>query len=140
MSNQRTYKGGWQTLRNWFLPGLGIKRWMLVVLAGITFLGVGLAILLLDFYRTEFANQAFLNLLSYVSLRFLPRIIRVVIFGGIGVGITAYGIWGLNRALLRPFVPVEPLQPLARVGDQVRELVRAPQLGQVFVQGRLVAL
>jgi uncharacterized cofD-like protein len=130
MSNQRTYKGGWQTLRNWFLPGLGIKRWMLVVLAGITFLGVGLAILLLDFYRTEFTNQAFLNILSYVSLRFLPRIIRVVIFGGIGVGITAYGIWGLNRALLRPF-----MQPGRNVLDQVAEYNRRARGPRVVAIG-----
>jgi len=53
MNERKVSKGGWQTLRNWLRPGLGIKRWMLVVLAGITFLAVGLAILLLDFYRTH---------------------------------------------------------------------------------------
>jgi uncharacterized cofD-like protein len=119
MKDGKGFKSGWQTLRNWLLPGLGIKRWMLMVLAGITFLGVGLAILLLDFYRTEFANQTFLNILSYVSLRFLPRILRVFIFGGIGVGITVYGIWGLNRALLRPF-----MQPGRNVVDQLAEFNR----------------
>jgi uncharacterized cofD-like protein len=119
MNDRKISKGGWQTLRNWLRPGLGIKRWMLVVLAGITFLGVGLAILLLDFYRTEFTNKAFLDILSYVSLRFLPRILRVFIFGGIGVGITAFGIWGLNRALLRPFV-----QPGRNVVDQLTEYNR----------------
>jgi hypothetical protein len=119
MTERKISRGGWQTLRNWFLPGLGVKRWMLVVLAGITFLGVGLAILLLDFYRTEFSNQAFLNILSYVSLRFLPRILRVLIFGGIGVGITVFGIWGLNRALLRPF-----MRPGHNVLDQVAEYNR----------------
>ncbi len=111
--------GFWQTLRGWLLPGLGIKRWMLVTLAGITFLGVGLAILLLDFYRAEYTNQTILDILSYASLRFLPRILRVFIFGGIGIGITAYGIWGLNRALLRPF-----LQPGRNVLDQVADYNR----------------
>jgi len=119
MNDRKISKGSWQTLRNWLRPGLGIKRWMLLVLAGITFLGVGLAILLLDFYRTEFINQTFLNILSYISLRFLPRILRVLIFGGLGVGITAYGIWGLNRALLRPFV-----QPGRNVVDQLAEYNR----------------
>ena len=99
-----TKSGGWQTLWNWLRPGLGIKRWMLVTLAGLTFLGVGLAILVLDFYRTEYTNDAFLKFLSYASLRFLPRILRVFIFAGIGLGILIYGIWGLNRAFLRPFM------------------------------------
>ena len=123
-------KGVLQTLRNVFLPGLGIKRWMVVTLAGITFLGVGLAILLLVFYRTEFTNQTFLDILSYVSLRFLPRILRVVIFGGIGVGITAFGIWGLNRALLRPF-----MQPGRNVLDQVAEYNRRARGPRVVTIG-----
>ena len=130
MSEQKTSKRPWQLLRNMFLPGLGIKRWMVVTLAGITFLGVGLAILLLDFYRTEFTNQTFLDILSYVSLRFLPRILRVVIFGSIGLGITAYGIWGLNRALLKPF-----LQPGRNVLDQVAEYNRRTRGPRVVTIG-----
>ena len=130
MNGQKSSKAGWQTLRNWFLPGLGIKRWMLVTLAGITFLGVGLAILLLDFYRAEYTNQTFLDILSYVSLRFLPRIIRVLIFGGIGVGVTVFGIWGLNRALLRPFV-----QPGRNVVDQLAEYNRRSRGPRVVAIG-----
>ena len=130
MDGRKSSKAGWQTLRNWFLPGLGIKRWMLVTLAGITFLGVGLAILLLDFYRAEYTNQTFLDILSYVSLRFLPRIIRVLIFGGIGVGVTVFGIWGLNRALLRPFV-----QPGRNVVDQLAEYNRRSRGPRVVAIG-----
>ena len=130
MNGQKSSKAGWQTLRNWFLPGLGIKRWMLVTLAGITFLGVGLAILLLDFYRAEYTNQTFLDILSYISLRFLPRIIRVLIFGGIGVGVTVFGIWGLNRALLRPFV-----QPGRNVVDQLAEYNRRSRGPRVVAIG-----
>jgi hypothetical protein len=36
----------------WLVPGLGVKRWLLVTLAGTTLIGVGLAILILDIYRT----------------------------------------------------------------------------------------
>ncbi|MBW7919607.1 MAG: YvcK family protein [Anaerolineales bacterium] len=119
MNSEKPMGKFWQALRGWFLPGLGVKRWMLVTLAGITFLGVGLALLLLDFYRVEYANETFLTVLSYVSLRFLPRLLRVLIFGGIGLGVTAYGIWGLNRALLRPF-----MKPGRNVLDQVAEYNR----------------
>ncbi len=104
---------------DWFLPGLGIKRWMVIILIGITFLAVGLALFLLDLYRAEYTNPFILDTISLVALRFLPRSARILVFGGIGLAITAYGIWGLNRALLRPFVP-----PGHRVLDQVAEYSR----------------
>src|ERR1041385_2708444 len=88
----------------WFAPGLGVKRWFLFVLIGITMLGVGLAILLLNFYRTDSTNPILLNILSYVSLRFLPRVLRVLTFGALGIGFVLYGMYGLNRSLLRPFI------------------------------------
>jgi uncharacterized cofD-like protein len=97
----------WQSMRElgrWFVPGLGVKRWFLLVLLGVTLLGVGLAIFLLELYRTDSTNPFLLTLLSYASLRFLPRWLRVVIFAALGVGMVAYGIWQLNRSLLRPYI------------------------------------
>lgn len=91
-------------LARWFKPGLGVKRWFFFVLFGITLLGVGLAILLLDIYRTESTNSLLLTILAYASLRFLPRVVRVLIFGGLGIGLVTYGILRLNRSLLRPFI------------------------------------
>jgi len=91
-------------LARWFKPGMGVKRWLFMMLGGITMLGVGLAILSYDFYHSDLTNQTLVELLSIASLRFLPRVMRVFIFGGLGVGLLSYGIWGLNRSLLRPFV------------------------------------
>lgn len=88
----------------WFKPGLGVKRWFLLAMAGMTLLGVGLAILLLEVYRTESANQTFLTFLSYLALRFLPRWGRILVFAGLGIGMVALGIWELNRSLMRPFI------------------------------------
>ncbi len=119
MQKPKPLRGPNQTLLDWLLPGLGVKRWMLVTLVGITFLAVGLALFLLDLYRAEYTNPLILDALSLASLRFLPRLVRVLAFGGIGLAITAYGIWGLNRALLRPFVP-----PGHKVLDQVAEYSR----------------
>ncbi|MFN8404787.1 MAG: gluconeogenesis factor YvcK family protein [Anaerolineales bacterium] len=91
-------------IARWFTPGLGIKRWFLFIMAGITLLGVGLAMFLLDLYRTDSTNETLLAILSYASLRFLPRIVRIVTFGGIGVWLVGYGIVRLNRSLLRPYL------------------------------------
>jgi uncharacterized cofD-like protein len=88
----------------WLVPGLGVKRWMLVAMLGTTLVGVGLAFLLLDFYRTV-PETWWLPLVSAAALRFLPRIVRVVIFGGIGLGLILTGIAGINRSLMAPFLP-----------------------------------
>ena len=112
----------WQTLRGiprWFRPGLGIKRWFVLVMIGITLLGLGLAVILIDLYRTDFSNPIFLTLLTYASLRFIPRVLRAVIFGGLGIGLVAYGILQLNRSLLKPFI-----RPGSNVFDQITDYRR----------------
>jgi len=103
-TRRERYTQGVREIGLWFAPGLGVKRWFLVVLLGITMLGVGLAFFLLDLYRTESTNPIFLEILSLSSLRFLPRFLRIVIFGTLGIGLIIYGIYRLNRALLRPFI------------------------------------
>jgi uncharacterized cofD-like protein len=97
----------WQTLRDlprWLRPGLGIKRWFFFVMVGITLLGLGFAVILIDLYRTDSTDPALLTFLSYASLRFIPRIWRAILFGGLGIWLVAYGIIQLNRSLLRPFI------------------------------------
>lgn len=113
-------------LYRWLIPGLGIKRWMLLILAGITLLGVGSGLLLLDAYRSDTSNPFFLTLFTYLSLRFLPRLVRVLVFAGIGAGLVGYGIWRLNRALLRPFV--RPGQVLVDQLTDFKRLERGPRV------------
>lgn len=113
----------------WLRPGLKIKRWLILILVGITLLGLGLAISLLDLYRTESTNPTLLTILSYASLRFLPRLARAIIFGGVGVGLIVLGIWELNRSLLSPF-----LRPGRAVIDELssfRRLERGPRLAAI---------
>jgi len=103
----------------WLRPGLDIKRWFLLVMLGITLLGLGFAVILIDFYRTDSTNPILLTLLTYASLRFIPRALRAVIFGGLGVGLVAYGVIQLNRSLLRPFI-----RPGSDIIDQLRDFHR----------------
>ncbi|MFZ5885491.1 MAG: gluconeogenesis factor YvcK family protein [Chloroflexota bacterium] len=119
----------WKNLRGlgrWFVPGLGVKRWFLLVLLGITLLGVGLAIFLLDLYRTDSTNPILLTILSYASLRFLPRVLRVVVFAGLGIGLVAYGIWQLNRSLLRPYL--RPGRAVVEDLENFRRRERGPRI------------
>lgn len=88
----------------WLVPGIGVKRWVIVILGGTTLLGLGFAVYLLDIYRNV-PDSWILPIIKIVSLQFIQlRILRALIFGAIGLGLTGFGIWGLNRALLRPFL------------------------------------
>jgi uncharacterized cofD-like protein len=112
-------------LTRWLVPGLGVKRWLGLVLFGTTLLGVGLAIVILDIYRTT-PETWWLPLISAASLRFLPRMLRALIFGFLGVSAILGGIWGLNRSLMAPFI-----QPGRRVVDTLtmhRRRGRGPRI------------
>ena len=116
------------SLRNflrWFVPGLGVKRWVLVMLAGTTLLGVGLAVLMLDVYRTA-PETWWLPALSYLSLRFLDRTLRAVIFGGLGLILLSFGLVRLNRALIRPLM--KPGQPIVNKIEDFRKRERGPRI------------
>lgn len=113
----------------WFVPGLGVKRWFGVLLAGLTFTGVGLAILLLDIYR-NFPESELLPVITFLSLQFLPRIVRIIIFGALGFGLIILGLWGINRSLLIPF-----LSPGKRLVNQVADFRRKERGPRVVVIG-----
>jgi len=98
----------------WLTPGLGVKRWLVMILIGTTLLGVGLGILLLDVYRNA-PETWWLPLISVASLRFLPRLFRTTIFGAMGLGLVSFGIWRLNQSIISPFV-----RPGHRVADTLR--------------------
>jgi uncharacterized cofD-like protein len=66
-------------------------------------IGAGLGFVLLDIYRTT-PDTWWLPALSAISLRSLPRLLRALIFGGIGIGFIIIGILGLNRTILMPFI------------------------------------
>jgi uncharacterized cofD-like protein len=96
-----------------------------MILAGTTFIGLGFAVLVLDIYRTA-PESWWLPYLSFLSLRFLARPLRALIFGGIGIWFVWLGTWGLNRALLKPF-----MQPGSNILDTVsafRKLERGPRI------------
>lgn len=82
-------------------------------------LGIGLSLFLFDLYRIDPTNPILLNILSLASLQFIPRLLRILIFGGIGSALVVYGMYKLNRALLKPF-----LRPGHTVVDELTDYRR----------------
>jgi len=94
----------WKKLKDearWLLPGTGFKRWILLAILGSMMLGLGLAVLILGYYRSA-SNPSVVPILAFLSLRWLDRPIRFVLFGGIGLAMILVGIWGANHSLLKP--------------------------------------
>ncbi len=115
-----------QQLVLWLSPGLGVKRWFFLLLFGATMLAVGLAFVLLDIYRQAPPDSWISTSLSFISLQFLPRLLRALIFGGLGVAFVLIGITRLNRTIMRPFI--QPGKPVVNTLVQYSRLDRGPQI------------
>jgi len=114
----------------WLVPGIGVKRWVLVILIGTTILGLGLTVFLLDVYHTV-PEGWWIPFIKIVALQFVTnRVLRALIFGFIGVALIIVGIIGLNRALLRPF-----LRPGKDVIETVAEYRRKDKGPRIVVIG-----
>lgn len=90
-------------LLKWLYPGMHVKRWILLLLAGITTLGLGIAYLLVDFYRQQPLPPAF----YYLTLQFVSRLGRALLFGIAGLSLIVISLVGLNRSLLSAFPQIQ---------------------------------
>jgi uncharacterized cofD-like protein len=106
----------------WFRPGLGIKRWFIVLIAGMALIGLGLAVILLDVYRANPQSPW----LAFLSLRALPRWLRALILGASGLSLVGYATLRLNRALLAPFL--RPGKHVVEAVAEHRRLGRGPRI------------
>ena len=84
----------------WLYPGMHLKRWLLLLFFGITVLGLGAAILLVDYYR-HLPEDSIVFVLTGAGL---DRPIRATIVAMAGIALTAIGVWGLMRSIVSPFV------------------------------------
>lgn len=85
-----------RSIRTWLVPGLGVKRWFLLLLAGMGTLGLGIAFVLRELYVTTTLPGAF----YYLTLQFLPYAAR----GGILIAVASlaigFGAWKFTNALV----------------------------------------
>ncbi len=87
----------WHAHLRWLQPGLGVKRWLLLLVFGVGLLSLGGAVALREFYP-------FPKHFHYLTLQFLPCHIRALVFMALGVVCVGFSLWYLNHTMLQPFV------------------------------------
>ncbi len=107
----------------WLVPGIGIKRWLVLLFFGVTFLALGVAYLLVNFYR----EQAMPPVFYYITLQFIPRLVRGALFGLLGIGAFVVALIQLNRSLLAPFMHPGS-EPVVETVYRHRQRERGPKV------------
>lgn len=82
--------------RKWLLPGMGVKRWLLLLILGMAVLGLGVSYLAREAYVAWTLPSIFYE----ITLQFLPRWGRAAIFIVVSVGLMGFGVWKVNAATL----------------------------------------
>ncbi len=85
----------------WLYPGMHLKRWLVLVFMGILVLGLGAAVFVRDLYRSTGDD---IPIIYALTGAWMPPELRAAIFAGIGLAVTAVGVWGLMRSVVSPFV------------------------------------
>ncbi len=84
----------------WFTPGMHIKRWLALLMLGVAVMGLGIAYVL----REVYVSYTFPSFAYYLTLQFIPRIGRGVLFMSASVGLIMFAVWKLNESLLSVFI------------------------------------
>lgn len=79
------------------LPGLKLKRWLLLLLAGTVVMGLGIGIALTAIYREAPLPSFF----YWLTLQFIPRPLRAALLLGVGLTMFLLGLYRLNEVLVR---------------------------------------
>lgn len=88
----------WRMIRKWLTPGLNVKRWLLLLVLGLTAISVALALLIVELY----SNAALPDLLYVITLRFVPAGWRELAVFGVGVALLIVAVRELNRSIIDP--------------------------------------
>src|SRR5437588_9511051 len=85
----------------WFTPGLHVKRWLVLLILGMVIISLGIGYLLRDFYQ----HGSFPGFVAPLTLQFISRGYRAVLFGAIGIGLIGFALYKLTQSVLGPFLP-----------------------------------
>ncbi|HVB77001.1 MAG TPA: gluconeogenesis factor YvcK family protein [Candidatus Nitrosotalea sp.] len=121
MPNRSRMSRGW--LR-WLTPGLEVKRWLLLLLVAILIIDLGLSYALKALY-TE--TQGLPAVTYYVTLQFIPKLLRAFLFGFVGLGLLTLAVVMLQRSVIGPLLPGSS-RSMAEVIYAFRTRSRGPRM------------
>ncbi|HEX5466694.1 MAG TPA: gluconeogenesis factor YvcK family protein [Candidatus Limnocylindrales bacterium] len=119
--------GRWARWSRWLRPGVGLKRWLLVIFVGELLVAFAGALVLRQVYRAvapEGPGQS--TLLWLLTLQFLPLELRPVVLAGVGLLVFLVGLRRLVAVALEPFG--QRREPLVELIYQKRSLARGPRI------------
>jgi len=87
----------------WLYPGMGVKRWLLLLLLGLFFLSLGTSYVYVRAYRAVEFPPPVSSFVYYMTLQFIPHLLRGLILGTIGISMVAVAVFQLNKSLLSVF-------------------------------------
>ncbi len=88
-------------LTKWLYFGLHIKRWLALLVVSVAIMGLGLAYLL----REAYVSYTFPAWAYWLTLQFIPRWARGILFIGAASSLAAFSGWRLNRSLAEAMAP-----------------------------------
>ena len=114
-------------LMRWFTPGLHVKRWLLLLFLAIVMISLAAGYILRDLYS---ASIHFPSWVGDITLQFLPRLVRALLFALVGVGLIALSFYKLGQSILGPFLPGHGStdRGLAEQLFKFRSLAKGPRL------------
>jgi uncharacterized cofD-like protein len=122
-----TTRGSRLNLRRWLTPGIGVKRWLVVVFAGLVLLALGVAHLIRQATRDLQPGGIAQVVLDFVTLQFLPFPLRGLVVAVVGLALVGLGSYRVARALTEPFRSTSD-GPLVELIYQKRFLARGPRI------------
>jgi uncharacterized cofD-like protein len=108
----------------WLYPGMHIKRWLLLLLFGVCFMALGISYVLREAYLT----YTFPGEFYYITLQFMPRWARGLLFITLALSTVGVATWKLNESLLYAFVRPERERSLSQTIYNKRILGRGPKV------------
>jgi uncharacterized cofD-like protein len=115
-------------LRRWLTPGIGIKRWLVVVFAGLLLLAIAFAHFLRQITRDLEPSGLAGTLIDLLTLQFLPFALRGFAAASVGIALVLLGSYRAIRVLTDPLRTSDPDQPLVELIYQKRFLARGPRI------------
>jgi uncharacterized cofD-like protein len=108
----------------WLYPGMHIKRWLLLLLLGVCLMGLGISYVL----REAYLQYTFPGTFYYITLQFVPRWARGLLFMTLSLTTVGIATWKLNQSLLYAFVRPERDRSLSQTIYNKRILGRGPKI------------